>query len=88
MLTEMTEYSSKVKEEVKTIQTEIKQNTQGTNNEGTETGIKSMIWNERKKETFNQNRIKKQEFKKIKQNKIRRGEGTSRTTLNGPTSES
>ena len=66
MLTEMTEYSSKVKEEVKTIQTEIKQNTQGTNNEGKETGIKSMIWNERKKETINQNRMKKQKFKKKK----------------------
>ena len=37
MVTEMIEYSSKVKEEVKTIQTEIKQNTQGTKSEGKET---------------------------------------------------
>ena len=45
--------------------------------------LKSMVWSRRKKETFNQNRMKKQEFKKM-----RRGLGTSRTTLNVPTSES
>ena len=33
MLTEMTEYAGKIKEEVKDIQSEIKKNTQGTNNE-------------------------------------------------------
>ena len=46
-------------------------------------GLKSMVWSRRKKETFNQNRMKKQEFKKM-----RRGLGTSRITLNIPTSES
>ena len=45
--------------------------------------LKSMVWTRRKKETFNQKRMKKQEFKKM-----RRGLGTSRTTLNVPTSES
>ena len=45
--------------------------------------LKSTIWNKRKKETSNQNRMKKQEFKKV-----RRGLGTSGTTLNFPTSES
>ena len=44
---------------------------------------KSMVWTRRKKETFNQNTTKKQEFKKM-----RRGIGTSGTTLNVPTSES
>ena len=44
--------------------------------------LKSMIWNRRKK-AFNQNRMKKQEFKKM-----RRGLGNSGTTLNVPTSES
>ena len=48
-----------------------------------EPGLKSMVWSRRKKETFNWNRMKKQEFKKM-----RRGLGTSRTTLNIPTSES
>ena len=46
-------------------------------------GLKSTVWSRRKKETFNQNIMKKQEFKKM-----RRGLGTSRTSLNVPTSES
>ena len=49
---------------------------------GRKPGLKSMIWSRRKK-TFNQNRMKKQEFKKM-----RRGLGKSGTTLNVPTSES
>ena len=35
-------------------------------------GFKSMIWNIRKKQTFNQNRKKKQEFKKNNKDSIRR----------------
>ena len=38
MLTEMTEYGYKIKEEVKAIQSDIKKNIQGTNNKGKETG--------------------------------------------------
>ena len=38
MLTEMIEYSSKIKEEVKTVQREIKKNIQKINSEGKETG--------------------------------------------------
>ena len=34
ILTEMTEYRHKIKEEVKAIQSEIKKNIQGTNSEG------------------------------------------------------
>ena len=45
--------------------------------------LKSTVWTRRKKETSNQNRMKKKEFKNM-----RRGLGTSRTTLNIPTSES
>ena len=37
MLTEMTEYGNKIKEEGKAIQSEMKQNLQGTNSEGKET---------------------------------------------------
>ena len=48
---------------------------------GRKSGLKSMVWSRRKKETFNQNKMKKQEFKKM-----RRGLGTSRTSLNFPTS--
>ena len=42
-----------------------------------------MVRSRRKKEIANQKRMKKQEFKKL-----RRGLGTSRTTLNIPKSES
>ena len=37
MLTEMAEYSHKIEEEVKAMQSEIKKNTQGTNSDGKET---------------------------------------------------
>ena len=38
MLTEMVEYGHKIEEEVKTMQSEIKENVQATNSEGKETG--------------------------------------------------
>ena len=38
MLTEMVEYVCKIEEEVKAIKNEIKENVQGTNSEGKETG--------------------------------------------------
>ena len=50
---------------------------------GRKPGLQSTIQSRRKKETFNQNRMKKQEFKKV-----RRVLGSSRTTFNVPTSES
>ena len=43
--------------------------------------LKSTVWSRTKTDTFNQNRMKKHKFKKM-----RRGLGTSRTTLNVPTS--
>ena len=50
---------------------------------GRKPGLKSMVWSRRKKETVNQNRIKKHEFKKM-----RRGLGNSGTTVNVSTSDS
>ena len=38
MLTEMTEFSCKIKDEMKDTQSEIKENIQGTNSEGKQTG--------------------------------------------------
>ena len=38
MLTDMVEYGHKIQEEVKSMQNEIKENVQGTNSEGKETG--------------------------------------------------
>ena len=61
---------------------EIKKNLQGTIT-GKETRTQINGLEQRKKETFNQNRMKKQEFKKM-----RKALGTSRTSLNIPTSES
>ena len=42
---------------------------------GRKLGLKSMVWTRRKKETSNQKRMKKQEFRKM-----RRGLETSRTS--------
>ena len=78
----MVEYGCKIEEKVKAMKNEIKENVQGSV-KGSNLGLKSMVWSSRKKETFNQNRMKKQEF-----GKMRRGLGTSRTSLNIPTSES
>ena len=51
MPTEMIEYGHKIKEEVKTIQSEIKQNIQGTNSEGKE--ARTQINNLEQKEEIN-----------------------------------
>ena len=59
-----------------------KENVQGTNSDAKETGTQINGVDQRKKETYNQKRMKKQEF-----GKMRRGLGTSRTSLNVPTSE-
>ena len=39
MLTEMVEYGRKIEEKVKAVKSEIKENVQGTNSKGKETGI-------------------------------------------------
>ena len=49
MLTELVEYGGKLDEKMKAMLSEIKENVQGTNSEGKETGLKSMIWSRRKK---------------------------------------
>ena len=74
MPTEMVEYDHKIQEKVKAMLSEIKKSIQGTNSDGKETGTQINVWTRRKKETSNQKRMKKQEFKKM-----RRGLGTSRT---------
>ena len=51
---------------MKDTQSEIKQNIQGTNSDRRKPGLKAMIWNKKEKWTSNQNRMKKQEFKKVK----------------------
>ena len=81
MLTEFVEFDHKLAEKMKAMLRETKETVQGTNSDGKETGTR-MVWTRRKKETSNQKRMKKQEFKKM-----RRGLGTSRISLNIPTSQ-
>ena len=66
MLTELIECGCKFKEEVKAMQSEVKKNMQGTNSEGKE--IRTQINDLEQKEEiiFNQNRMKKQEFKTMR----------------------
>ena len=78
----MVEYGLKLHEKIKDMLREIKENVQGPIVMGRKLELKSMVWTRRKKETSNQKRMKKQEFKKM-----RRGLGTSGATLNIPTSE-
>ena len=81
MLTEIIEFSRKMKEEIKAIQSEIKENIQGNNSEGKESGTQTNYLKQ-KGDMNNQNGMKKQEFKTM-----RRGLGTSGTTLSTPTSK-
>ena len=82
MLTELVEYGHEIEEEVKVLESEIKKNVQGTNSDGQETGTQINSLDQKEEIIFNQNRMKKQEFEKM-----RRDLGTSETTLNVPTSE-
>ena len=45
----MVEYGHKIEEEVKAMQSEMKENVQGTNSKGKETGTQITIWNRREK---------------------------------------
>ena len=49
MLTELVEYGCKIEEKVKAMQSEIKENAQGTNSDGKETGTQINSWTRRKK---------------------------------------
>ena len=81
MLTELVEFGHKLDEKMKAMLRETKENVQGTNSDAKETGTQINGVDQKKKETSNQERMKKQEFKKL------RDLGTSRTSLNVPTSE-
>ena len=83
MLKEMVECGHKIEEKGKNMKSEIKENVQGTNSEGKETG--TQINGLEQKEEIN---IQPEQNEETKIQKMRRGLGTSRTTLNIPTSES
>ena len=65
------------------MKSEIKENVQGTNSEGKETGTHINNLEQKEEIKSNHNTMKKQEFKKM-----RRGLGISGKTLNIPTYES
>ena len=83
VLTEMTQCSHKIKEEVKAIQSEIKKNIKGTNSEGEETRTQINDFDQKEEINLQPDRMKKQEFIKM-----RKGLGTSGSTLNIPKSKS
>ena len=84
MLTKIIEYGRKIEEEIKAMQSEVKKNIQGTNSEGKET--RTHINDLEQKEEIN---IQPEQNEQTRiQKKMRRGLGTSRTTLNVPTSKS
>ena len=83
MLTEMTEFSHEMKEEMKPIQSKIKENIQETNSEGKKTMIQ--LNDLEQKEELN---IQLEQNEETRIQKMRKGLGTSRTTSNVPTYES
>ena len=83
MLTEMVEYGCKIEEKVKAMQSEIKENVQGTNSDGKET--RTQINGLEQKEEIN---IQPEQNEETRIQNTRIGLGTCGTTLNIPTSES
>ena len=75
MLTELSATGRKMKEQMKDIQSEIKQNIQGTNSEGIETRTQINDLKQ-KEETI----IQLEQNEETRMQKMRRGLGTSRTS--------
>ena len=86
MLTELVEFSRKLDEKMKAMLRETKENVQGTNSDGKETGtqVNGMV---QKEETNIQPEKNEEKNEETRIQKMRRGLGTSRTSLNVPTSE-
>ena len=84
MLTEMVEYGRKMEEKVEGMQSEMKRNVQGTNSEGKETGTETNSLEQKEEVNIQPEQNEETRIQK----KMRRGLGTSGTTLNVPTSES
>ena len=83
MLTEMVQYGRKIEGEVKAIQSEIKENVQGTDNKEKETRIQINGLDQKEEQN-----IQPEQNEETRIQKMRGGLGTSRTTLNVPTSKS
>ena len=81
-LTDLVESVRKPDEKMTPMLRETKENVQGTNSDAKETGTQINGMDQKEERNTQPERMKKQEFKKM-----RRGLGTSRTSLNVPTSE-
>ena len=76
MLTELAECGRKLDEKMKAMISEIKENVQGTNSNGKETGTQiNGVDQKEERNIQSEKKMKKQEFRKM-----RRGLGTSRTS--------
>ena len=84
MLTELVEYGHILDEKMKAMLSEIKENIQGTNSDKKETGTQINGVDQKEERNIQPEQNEETRIQK----KIRRGLGTSRTTLNIPTSES
>ena len=68
-LMELVEYGHKIQEKMKAMKSEIKEKRKMYKEPTVmrrKPGLKAMVWSQRKKETFNQNRMKKQELKNMR----------------------
>ena len=74
-LTELVEFGHKLDERMKAMLRETRKMYREPIVIGRKLGLKSTLWTRKKKETSNQKRMKKQEFRKM-----RRGLGTSKTS--------
>ena len=82
MLTELVEFGHTLDEKMKAMLSETKENVQGTNSDGKKTG--TQINTVDQKEERN---IQPENNEETRTQNMRRGLGTSRTSLNVPTSE-
>ena len=83
MLTELVEFGRKLDEKMKAMLRETKENVQGTNSDVKETGTQINGVDQKEERNIQPEQNEETEFKKM-----RRGLGTSRTSLNVATSQS
>ena len=84
MLTELIEFGHKLDEKIKAMLRETKENVQGTNSDAKETGTQINGVDQKEERNIP---LEKNEETRTQKKKIRRGLGTSRTSLNVPTSK-
>ena len=84
MLTELVEFGRKLDEKMKAMLRETKEDVQGTNSDGKETGTQINGVDQKEERNIQPEQNEETRLQK----KMRRGLGTTRTTLNIPASES